>query len=64
LKELSRQLRDVEIKGKRQAALFHQALDDLVEMRQALHELESLKLLVEREQEFHEHTRKEVPRRA
>ncbi|KAG7385442.1 hypothetical protein PHYPSEUDO_001478 [Phytophthora pseudosyringae] len=60
LKALSRQVRDVEIKGKRQTALFQQALDDLVEMRQALHELESLKALVEREQEFREHTRREV----
>lgn len=60
LKELSRQLRDAEIRGKRQTTLFQQALDDLVEMRQALHELESLKALVEREQEFREHTRKEV----
>ncbi|KAG6620833.1 uncharacterized protein IUM83_11595 [Phytophthora cinnamomi] len=63
LKDLSRQLRDVEIKGKRQTALFQQALDDLVEMRQALHELQSLKALVEREQEFHEHTRKEDAQR-
>ncbi|KAE8904400.1 hypothetical protein PF005_g17316 [Phytophthora fragariae] len=63
LKELSRHLRDVEIKGKRQTALFQQALDDLVEMRQALHDLESLKALVEREQEFREHTRKEDAQR-
>ncbi|KAL4172805.1 hypothetical protein KRP22_007967 [Phytophthora ramorum] len=63
LKELTRQLRAVEMKGKRQTALFQQALDDLVEMRQALHELESLKALVEREQEFHEHTRKEDAQR-
>ncbi|OWY90455.1 hypothetical protein PHMEG_00041408, partial [Phytophthora megakarya] len=58
LKALSRQLRDVEIKGKRQTALFQQALDDLVEIRQSLHELETLKSLVEREQEFRKHTRK------
>ncbi|KAG7401418.1 hypothetical protein PHYBOEH_001410 [Phytophthora boehmeriae] len=63
LKELTRQLRDVEIKGKRQSALFQQALDDLAEMRQALHELESLKVLVEREQEFETHTRKETSQR-
>ncbi|KAG1704499.1 hypothetical protein DVH05_005429 [Phytophthora capsici] len=60
LKVLSRQLRDVEVKGQRQTALYQQALDELVEMRQALYELESLKALVEREQEFREHTRKEV----
>ncbi|KAG6971065.1 hypothetical protein JG688_00004606 [Phytophthora aleatoria] len=59
LKQLSWQLRDVEIRGKRQTALFQQALEDLVEMRQALHELASLKALVEREQEFREYTRKE-----
>ncbi|RLN26452.1 hypothetical protein BBJ28_00008906 [Nothophytophthora sp. Chile5] len=60
MKELTRQLRDVEVNGKRQMALFHQTLDDLVEMRQTLHDLESLKALVQREQEFYAHTRKEV----
>ncbi|KAF1779408.1 hypothetical protein GQ600_24787 [Phytophthora cactorum] len=63
LKQLSWQLRDVEIRGKRQTALFQQALEDLVEMRQALHELASLKALVEREQEFREYTRKEDTQR-
>ncbi|KAL3665401.1 hypothetical protein V7S43_009437 [Phytophthora oleae] len=63
LKALTRQLRDVEFKGKRQTTLYQQALDDLVEMRQALHELESLKALVEREHEFREHTRKEDSQR-
>ncbi|KUF91223.1 hypothetical protein AM588_10003939 [Phytophthora nicotianae] len=60
LKQLSWQLREVEMRGQRQTALFQQALDDLVKMRQALHELESLKALVEREQEFREYRRKEV----
>ncbi|KAI9992229.1 hypothetical protein PInf_017614 [Phytophthora infestans] len=63
LKQLSWQLRDVESRGKRQTTLFQQALDDLVEMRQALHELESLKALVEREQEFREYSRKEDAQR-
>ncbi|RLN96495.1 hypothetical protein BBJ28_00025413, partial [Nothophytophthora sp. Chile5] len=36
-----------------------QTLDDLVEMRQTLHDLESLKALVQREQEFYAHTRME-----
>ncbi|ETP50025.1 hypothetical protein F442_04553 [Phytophthora nicotianae P10297] len=63
LKQLSWQLREVEMRGQRQTALFQQALDDLVKMRQALHELESLKALVEREQEFREYRRKEDTQR-
>ncbi|KAG2863308.1 hypothetical protein PC116_g2188 [Phytophthora cactorum] len=63
VKKLDGDTQDVEIRGKRQTALFQQALEDLVEMRQALHELASLKALVEREQEFREYTRKEDTQR-